>query len=700
MKLKRKKQNNFAVVRESFLKIIAVLVIVGLNWTGLSAIIETFAYMNDTENSPENIFQASTLDFSLNAGEWNPKQSEASLEWGNTAFKDVDVIDEGILAFQYTAETDNEAGDIDFCNSLNLTAELEGLEVYSGSLTGFLPSATTTLDSWNFRIDMPTNYQNSICNFDFLYNGWQTDVANYNEGGFSDTEKTENTISSWGLRINKVYYDVANDKGVEGDNEWVEIYNQTNTALDISGWEICDNNSCDSIPSSSVISSEDFAVISASNSTWGYWEIPSEVVKIVLSDAEIGNGLHNDADMLILKRPDGVIIDQMNWGNPDTAWNNYNENVWNPGAIDVAEGNMLGRNPNGYDTNEASDFIEFGPPIVNLIYPDQSGTLIWYWYQNYNIQWTAVNPNGNDADLSIDLYYIKDINHDKIISNGDTIHTIVKNTANDGLYTWKVPGGFIGYIWTKIVVKGPENPMLNDSMTSGKIFDPFPLELWETNPELIMAAFAEYETNSGESVPEEFLMGLNLEETVAEEPAVAVETPVEEVIELEEITEPEEENIIEEPVTEEEIIANENSTTTEETSTNTENQEGGIIGQINEIINNIVNEIIEEIMPSESTNESLENPLNAETQPSEEEIQIGEEQPIIEQAPAESLIIETPPTIEEIPSVIEETPPTIEETPPAIEETPPVIEQEPVQEEPAPPDPTPSPDGDSQNADQ
>jgi len=54
------------MIRNSITKILAISLIVGLSWFGLSAMGETLAYYNDTENSTENTFSAGTLDFSLN----------------------------------------------------------------------------------------------------------------------------------------------------------------------------------------------------------------------------------------------------------------------------------------------------------------------------------------------------------------------------------------------------------------------------------------------------------------------------------------------------------------------------------------------------------------------------------------------------------------------------------------------------------
>ena len=273
--------------------------------------------------------------------------------------------------------------------------------------------------------------------------------------------------------INKVYYDVASDRGIEGDNEWIELYNKTDEPVDVSGWTLCDNKSCDVLPASPSVPAEGFAVITGATTTLDYWHIPDSIVKIILADGKIGNGLHNDNDMLSLTSSDGTVMDRMNYGTPDPGWNHYNAlNVWNPGAVDVAEGNTLARSPIGYDTNQPGDFVELGPPTVDLIYPDEDGSYTWYWTYNYDIEWAAINLNGDDEDLSINLYWIRDDDGSETITDGDTTNLIVEGTENDGIYNWTVPSGFLGYIWIKIVAVGPENPMLNDISISGDIWDP------------------------------------------------------------------------------------------------------------------------------------------------------------------------------------------------------------------------------------
>jgi len=283
------------------LKAVTMLLIIGLNGAGLSAVGYTMGLFNDVEDSSVNIFEAGVVDFVLDDFGFSPVEPSISLEPGDITWKSIDVIPNlESNPFQYYASTTNFTGDIDFCDVLQVDAQVASSSMYTGDLQSLLTGATTTLPSWSFEIGMGTNnLQNKVCNFDIMYNGWQTrhDYPTYENGGFSDTERVPSTISSWGFRLNKVYYDVALDRGDE-NNEWVEIFNQTSVPLDISGWEICDNTACDVIPTTDPIPAMGYGVITATSTTWGYWYVPNEITKIVLDDSKIGNGLGNDGDEL------------------------------------------------------------------------------------------------------------------------------------------------------------------------------------------------------------------------------------------------------------------------------------------------------------------------------------------------------------------------------------------------------------------
>ena len=63
MKSRTKKKFNIAATKKSFIKVSALLVIVALNWVGLSAIGTTVSTFNDIENAEKNGFQAGLLIF-------------------------------------------------------------------------------------------------------------------------------------------------------------------------------------------------------------------------------------------------------------------------------------------------------------------------------------------------------------------------------------------------------------------------------------------------------------------------------------------------------------------------------------------------------------------------------------------------------------------------------------------------------------
>ena len=484
-------------------KFATVALLLTLN-AGFLNISITNAFYNDTESSTGNDFAAGALDFVLTDSGFDPVAAALNFESGTTTQKTVGMaLEPESNPIKYKASTKNASGDVSFCQGIHLNASLNSENQFTGKLTDFVSTATTTIGDWQYDFSMPadSHFYNSVCSFDFEYEGRQTLPHNeYPDGGYYDIETASSTIYSWGFRINKVYYDVeTSERGIEYDNEWVEIYNQTDQSLDITNWQICDNgSSCDTLASTSpiMIPAKGFAVITAASSTWNYWELADNVVPIVLEE-RIGNGLSNDGDRLILKRPDGAIMDEMNWGT--------DIEVWNPAATDVPEGHTLARKPNGYDTNQASDFVDLAPPIVNLTSPDQSGSLTWYWTYNYNITWTATNQNGGpDSDLKIDLSYIIDRDASSTVTPQDESVVIAKGLPNTGIYNWTVPSGFIGYIWLKIAAFGPENPMLNSQMTSGKIWDPYPLEMILTDPLTVLEGLLDSmnATSTAEIVPE------------------------------------------------------------------------------------------------------------------------------------------------------------------------------------------------------
>ena len=157
--------------------------------------------------------------------------------------------------------------------------------------------------------------------------------------------------------ISEVYYDVAQGKGEDLYHEWVIIHNFEERAIDLSGWKICDNESCDALQSV-VLPPKGFAIISASSTTFDFWKIPRGMIKILLTTKTIGNGLANTGDRVILKDKEGRIVDAVSYGT--------HTSIFFPSCsklLKANEGKSLLRFPPDKDTDTCEDFIESDPTI-------------------------------------------------------------------------------------------------------------------------------------------------------------------------------------------------------------------------------------------------------------------------------------------------------------------------------------------------
>jgi len=153
--------------------------------------------------------------------------------------------------------------------------------------------------------------------------------------------------------INELYPDVDEAHGEEFDNEWVELYNPTDSPVDLTGWML----GSDTLPTS-TIDALGFAFVipgDVPTSTLDFWTPPTST-EIILVDSRIDNGLANGGDSLILKNASAVEVDAMSYGS-------------NTGELDPAApkpganaGESVSRVPNGNDNDLGSDWMILETP--------------------------------------------------------------------------------------------------------------------------------------------------------------------------------------------------------------------------------------------------------------------------------------------------------------------------------------------------
>ncbi len=149
--------------------------------------------------------------------------------------------------------------------------------------------------------------------------------------------------------ISEVMYDPV---GTEPGAEWVELHNPTAAAVALSGWQLRDNGSTDTIPAFSLNPGA-FLVIASSQSAF-LETYPGFTGNLVGLESPIGNGLSNTGDRVRLLDAAGAEIDAMSYGTDAT--------VFAPACPDVPEGQSLVRVPVDQDADSAADWAAQAAP--------------------------------------------------------------------------------------------------------------------------------------------------------------------------------------------------------------------------------------------------------------------------------------------------------------------------------------------------
>lgn len=229
-------------MKKPLLKIIVLFLFTSFSWAGVSAVGWTEARFSDTEISETNICQMGTLDFSLDPPEIGEAVSGAPIK--------VEIVKEGTLDFQYKVKAEL-SGNKNFCGDLEIVAVMGGDTYYDGQLKDFKAFAiiSGTQDKWEFKITDPENNPaGKVCDFKFIFKGWQEDIDKYMDSGFSDKEVISGTVKSEGevlpepgdVIINEVMWMGSKDKNDPAKDspkdQWIELKNVSGKDLHLKGW--------------------------------------------------------------------------------------------------------------------------------------------------------------------------------------------------------------------------------------------------------------------------------------------------------------------------------------------------------------------------------------------------------------------------------------------------------------------------------
>ncbi|MDP6935815.1 MAG: lamin tail domain-containing protein [Candidatus Marinimicrobia bacterium] len=115
------------------------------------------------------------------------------------------------------------------------------------------------------------------------------------------------------ITISEVMFDLD---GADSPNEFIEIYNFSETALDLSGFTIADKHSTDElmIETTAILNSGEYALIFEGDYDGFYDQnIPPNLLQLFVDDSSIGNGLGNIQDSVFLINSAGDTLSQFGW---------------------------------------------------------------------------------------------------------------------------------------------------------------------------------------------------------------------------------------------------------------------------------------------------------------------------------------------------------------------------------------------------
>lgn len=153
--------------------------------------------------------------------------------------------------------------------------------------------------------------------------------------------------------VSEVFANVDSTHGTRSLDQWIELYNGSASAVDISNWKIRNVSTETALPGGNTLASGQFAVIVAASTTPSFWTIPTNA-KVITLGGTIAGGLSILSDAVLLKDGNGTLVDSVSWGS--------NTSAFNPAATAPATGNPLWRKTLSQDTNTASDWSSSGLP--------------------------------------------------------------------------------------------------------------------------------------------------------------------------------------------------------------------------------------------------------------------------------------------------------------------------------------------------
>jgi|GEM_PF-5278700 len=215
-------------------KIADLVAIVAISAMVISNMGYTGSYYSDTETSQSNSFTASFLDFEVTDNDFDSIIGPEVL--GEKSHASVVFPVSGSLEMKYSLGATTTSDTTGLCGKIIVEAKLNGLTKYNGPLNGLAYATSSEFGSWEFRFDLPPDQpaaHGDKCDLETIFTSWRSETNGPEESGYFDEEKISFSFTARMVVLNEIY-----PRPSSGMKEFVEIYNNGSTAVDVAGWKI------------------------------------------------------------------------------------------------------------------------------------------------------------------------------------------------------------------------------------------------------------------------------------------------------------------------------------------------------------------------------------------------------------------------------------------------------------------------------
>ncbi len=201
--------------------------------------------------------------------------------------------------------------------------------------------------------------------------------------------------------INEVMYNP--NQCTDSYCEWIELYNPTASAVDVSGWGLSDDTATDTLEgTNTVIPAYGYAIITDKTTyVYSYFNVNASAIRLTVDDESIGNGLGNSGESIGISS--GNYSDSMTYyGNELAGYStekigsSWTESValgGTPGSANGAAATTTSTTTTTTTSSTTTTSVPIAAVIINEIMydPNQCSDTYCEWIELYNPTGSSVN---------------------------------------------------------------------------------------------------------------------------------------------------------------------------------------------------------------------------------------------------------------------------------------------------------------------